>query len=321
MRRALGVVIVAAAAACTFDGLDGYTSGSDAAAGDGGADVAPGDAPSDQSADVASSDAPVAAACNLSAPFGNIGPVTSLDTSFIDGQAALSPDELTVYFLSNRLNAGSNVFTASRSTKTAPFGSVAPLASLNVTGADTWNATLTGDALTAYVVTDQGGVDHMYVAKRASSLVAFGPFNQMPSPIVTGEQPFVRPDGQVLYYTDQTTAPLSIARAALGPSPSVSTVAVAVTGHDVGIPVVNASDTILYFAVFHAGQIDSYDIWMATRPTASAAWSAPSPVTELNTPSFDVPSWISADGCRIYYTHAPPSDASGSWDIYYAERP
>jgi len=305
-----------AAGACTFDGLDQYTPGPDA--GDGAVEAA-GDAASDQvSIDVVGDIAPPPP-CNLSAPFGNITPLTSLNTTnFIEGQAALSPDELTVYFLSNRLNAGSNVFTASRPNLSSPFGSVAPLTSLNFAGADTWNVTLTGDALRAYFVTDQGGLDRMYTATRASSLVGFGTPSLMPQPVRLGEQPFVRPDGQALYYSNTAGY---IVRATLQPTPAVVTVGVSVAGRSVGIPVINPTETVLYFAAFDPSNIDTYDIWTSSRATANDAWSAPAPVTELNTTSFEVPSWISADGCRIYYTHGPPADAGGDWDLYFASRP
>ena len=310
------------AAACTFDGLDGYTSGSDASVVDGGPEASA-DAPADQ---VTPLDAPsdtATAPCNLAAPFGPATKVSSIDTTRIEGQAELSPDQLTVYFESDRLNTGLNVFTAARPDSTSPFGPASPLASLNFTGADTWNVTLTGDGLTAYLVTDQGGADHMYTATRASSLASFGTPSMMPFPIAAGEQPYVRPDGKVLYYSDGTSSTkIQIARAKLGGSPTVAAVTLAVPGsHDVGIPVVDPTDTLLYFAVFDRTNPDSYDIWMATRATVANPWSTPVPVTELNTPSFEAPSWISADGCTLYFTHGPAADASVDWDVYSARRP
>jgi hypothetical protein len=308
--------------ACTFDGLDQYAAGSDAAVDVMAADVGV-DAALDQSQPPVDGapDAPDAPPppCNLSAPFGAATPLSSLDTTKIEGQAELSPDELTVYFESDRLNAGLNVFTASRSSTASPFGSVAALASLNFNGADTWNVTLTGDGLTAYLVTDQNAADHMYKATRASSLASFGTPTLMPQPIVSGEQPFVRPDGQVLYYTDNSGTKARIARAVLS-GPTVADLSITVPGnHDVGIPVVNASDTLLYFAVYDQGVQDSYDIWMTSRATPNDAWGTPVAVTELDTNGFDVPSWISADGCELYFTRAP--QGGGNWDIYSARRP
>lgn len=302
---------------CSLDGLDQYSSGD---GGDAAVDVAA-DAKLDAIADSPAldvSDAPPPP-CNLAAPFGTATPVSSLNTNVLDGQAALSPDELTVYFMSNRLNAGSNVFTASRPNKSAPFGSVAALASLNFSGADTWNATLTGDGLTAYVVTDQNAADHMYKATRASSLVAFGTPKLMPSPIVNGEQPFVTPDGSILYYSDGTLGPKGqIVRAVLATSSPTVQSALVVGTHDIGIPVVDPSETVIFYAVYDQGVFGSYDIYTATRAAATDPWGTPVAVTELNTPDFEVPSWISANKCELYFTRA----ASGTdWNIYVAKRP
>jgi len=322
MRRswlAAGLVF-AGLGACSFDGLDAYSSGSDASV----KDSAPVDVVADSLVDQSQPppdtgpDAPPPP-CNLSAPFGTPTPLSTLNTSKYEAQAELSPDALTVYFESDRLNAGLNVFTASRPNTSSAFGSVAPLASLNFAGADTWNVTLTGDALTAYFVTDQNAVNRMYKATRASSLASFGSQTQMPAPVVNGAQPFVRSDGQVLYYSDNSGTKGVVARTTL-PGPAVTTVPLVVPGnHDLGIPVVNASDTLLYFAVYDSGLIDSYDIWMTSRATQNDAWGTPVAVTELDTSGFDVPSWISADGCELYFTHAP--QGSANTDIYSARRP
>lgn len=317
-------LVVALASACSVSGLDAYSSGGDAGSTDGGAEAAKdGGIPADQSAPDASSDAAADAGppppCNLAAPFGAATPLSSLNTSVIEGQAHMSLDELTILFTSNRLNTGLNVFTASRPNKAAPFGAPAPLASLNFVGADTWNASLTGDGLTAYIVTDQNAADHMYVATRASSLVGFGAPQLMPAPIVSGEQPFVKADGTVLYYSDPSTTPHQIARAVLGGSPVVTAVPISVPSLDVGIPVIDLNETLIYFAAFDHTNFLSYDIWTAKRAKATDPWSAPAPVTELNTAGFEGPSWVSPDGCALYFTRA--NNSGSDWDMYVARKP
>ena len=266
------------------------------------------------SADAADAgDAPHAGACDLLAPFGTPAPVNELDTASIDEQAALSVDRLGVYFMSNRAGA-SQVFTASRPTVTSPFGAPVPVMSLDSASYDTWNVSISGDGLTAYFVTDEAGADHMYRATRASTLVGFAAKSPMPSPIRDGEQPYVVPDGNVLYYS----AGGAIVRAGLGQSVATQMQAtLAVPPHQVGIPVVTPDERTIYFAVYDSGVFASYDIWMATRPSAGDAWSAPVPVSELDTAAFEVPSWISGDGCELYFTRAADS---GHWDIYVARR-
>lgn len=311
-----------ALAACSLSGLDAYSERFDAAVvvdasvADAPSDVVP---PKDAVVDVPI-DAPPAP-CNLSAPFNAPTPVTSLNTNTtIDGAAALSPDQLTVYFISDRLGQGSNLFTASRNDVTAPFGAIAPLASLNYGGADTWNATLTADLRTAYIVTDQGAADNMYVVTRPSSLVAFGTPTKMPAPVVDGRQPFVLPNGSALYYSDATGGKRQIARTPLGGPLAPQTIALTLpTPHDYGIPVVNATETIMYFGVWDNGVFTSYDVWVTTRAKATDPWGAPVPVTEINTTAFDAPSWVSGDGCTLYFTRAPASGVN--WDIWTARKP
>lgn len=326
MRRVALLALTLVPLACTFGGLDAYTSGDGSAGVDGGSDatledsgpdvVAVGDASdagdTSTAADVVT-DAPVAP-CNLSAPFGAPKPVTSLNTSaYYEAQAALSPDERTVYFLSSRLGQGMNVFTASRANKSLPFGSAAAVPSLNFAGTDTWNVTLTGDGLTAYFLK---GAD-MYKATRASSLAAFGSAIPMPSPLVDGEHPFVLPNGSTLYYSYlNKSAEGVIMRTPLGGAPApVMQSSLAVSGHNVGIPVVDPTETTIYFAVYDT---TTYDIWMATRKVPTGPWSAPVAVTELNTTAFQTPSWLSADACELYFTRVP---GPTNWDIYVARRP
>lgn len=323
MRRVAILAFALVPFACAVDGLDGYTSGDGSTGVDGGGDatredsgpdvVVVGDASDASAAADVVSDAPVAP-CNLSAPFGAPTPLTALNMSaYYEAQAALSPDEKTVYFTSSRLGVGMNVFTASRANTSSPFGSVAAVPSLNFAGFDTWNVTLTGNGLTAYYV--KGA--EMYKATRASSLAAFGSESKMPSPLVDGKHPFVLLDGSALYYTYTSGNPKSaIVRASLGapPVPVVQS-SLAVSGYNVGIPVVDPTETTIYFAVFDT---TTYDIWMATRKAATDPWSAPVAVSELNTTPFQTPSWLSADGCELYLTRAP---GPTNWDLYVARRP
>jgi hypothetical protein len=43
------------------------------------------------------------------------------------------------------------------------------------------------------------------------------------------------------------------------------------------------------------------DIWMATRPSPSAPFGAEHVVGELATAAHDIPTWISPDGCHLYF--------------------
>jgi hypothetical protein len=79
---------------------------------------------------------------------------------------------------------------------------------------------------------------------------------------------------------------------------------------DDGLTVTNA--LVIYFA-------RASDIYRAQRTTANDGFGPPSPVAELNTPGFDVPEWVSADDCTLYFI----SDnwlGMGQKDIFVARR-
>lgn len=72
----------------------------------------------------------------------------------------------------------------------------------------------------------------------------------------------------------------------------------------------------IYFGSKRPGGAGLEDIWRATRPTPSAAWSEPVNVTELNTGSTETTAKLTSDGLAIFFA----STRSGSGDLYYASR-
>jgi len=81
-----------------------------------------------------------------------------------------------------------------------------------------------------------------------------------------------------------------------------------------------ADDLTLYFSsnrpLQPTGALNA-NIYVATRRTASERFGAPRPVDELNDKSYDVVSWVSPDGCRLYFASA----RTGSNRIYVAAKP
>lgn len=63
-----------------------------------------------------------------------------------------------------------------------------------------------------------------------------------------------------------------------------------------------------------------YDIWRAERPSPSAPFNPPVPVTELNTSAADYSPSLTLDGLRVYFSSSRPG-GSGSIDIWTATRP
>ena len=82
------------------------------------------------------------------------------------------------------------------------------------------------------------------------------------------------------------------------------------------LPVLTPDDQTLFFASNRPGGEGGYDIYVSVRFDASDPFGAPTPVSELNTEDDETPSWVSADGCRLYFTRS----SDGVSRIYRTER-
>ena len=83
-------------------------------------------------------------------------------------------------------------------------------------------------------------------------------------------------------------------------------------------PVLSEDGLTIYWASDRAdgNAKGGYDIWTAKRSTKEQQFSGIKTVAELNTPEGEVPTWLSKDGCRLYFE----GYRSGARDLYVAER-
>jgi Tol biopolymer transport system component len=293
-----------------FDGSPG-TTGAEAGGGDAGAGV------------------DAAPACATGQPFGAPKPVQGLNTTHLEGAPRLTPDELTVYFHSNRGTTASNdIYVATRGAKAEAFGTPAAVSGVNTTE-DEFYPTLSPDLLTMYYASSPtaGGNESVYYATRTSLAGAFSGRTS-----VTGVntaalegQPFLRGDGQELWFTSQRDGGVGgrdIYRApktatTFGPGTDVTEIESTAAEY---LPTLSYDGLTIYFASTRVatGTLGSFDIWTAHRSSLSAAFDAPVPAPELNSTTVDYPGWLSPDECRIYF--ASDRVVTGGYDIYVAER-
>jgi len=59
-------------------------------------------------------------------------------------------------------------------------------------------------------------------------------------------------------------------------------------------------------------------LFYASRATTSDGFSTPTPITELNAFAAATASWMSADGCSVYFDAEP--DGSANYEIFVATR-
>ncbi len=319
-------------------GTDAGTGGADA--GTGGADAG-GGTDTGVHADSGGADAPLpgdagggdaARVCDITRAFGTpvlLAGVNSDSTTVVnDDMARLSPDELTIYFTSDRpggTNSNNDIYTATRTSRTAPFGAPLPLGGINTPASEAW-PTLTSDGLTMFFESTTSGSYQVLVATRTTLVAQFSaavPVANINVGPIDG-QPFVLPDESALYFASSRTGTnggLDLYRAArgvggaFGPPAQVPTVN---TPSQEYAPTPTADDLTLYFS---SSRTDSpskgdFDIWVSQRTSTAAAFSPPVNVQELNTAATERPGWVSSDNCRIYFTRRETTGLR----IYVAER-
>jgi hypothetical protein len=87
-----------------------------------------------------------------------------------------------------------------------------------------------------------------------------------------------------------------------------------------GTPFVSASGLRLYFYSTREGSnAGSRDLWFAERPAVAAPFGPATPLTELNSSSFDLHPRVSADELSIVFTSQRP-EGKGRTDIWRARR-
>ncbi|HXX70160.1 MAG TPA: hypothetical protein VEK07_23475 [Polyangiaceae bacterium] len=331
MRRAIisiQLLAALAAGACTPFDSDGPASSAQpdlAESGTDEADSTTGDAPTDGSID---SPGPT---CGLDQTFGQarfVPGFTSITGATWIGGLRLSPDLETGYYHANGPDAagGSDLYVATRPTASSPFDSFMPLpgAGFNTVEYES-NPTVSGDGLTIVFERSAAGNTpttpaNLYYGTRSSTSDPFvysGPLEDIGFDAGNNWAPFLRQDGQVLYFVsdrDSVTYP-SIYRsvrdgsgADLGFGPPAP-VAGLTSGVSLASPAVTPDDLTLYFAetdIYSDGGASDTTIWVATRSSTSDAFGNPENVSELTlTTKGDLtgvlPSFVTVDDCNLYF--------------------
>jgi hypothetical protein len=159
--------VLASFAACVGNDPSAGSVGADAAGTDTDAAGTPGDAAGGDALSDASSSADADAAmprCDPSVPFTVIAAVNELNANAVgalDNEARLTPDELTVYWTSDRAGGNAKIHTASRASKTSPFGNIAPVP-LTLVGTDHATGPAVGADPNVLFFLDFSGISNSY---------------------------------------------------------------------------------------------------------------------------------------------------------------
>jgi Tol biopolymer transport system component len=258
-----------------------------------------------------SSDAAADAAlprCNPTAAFGTPQSVDALNSTVYDGGPWLSPDELKVYFSSDRTGPGAvgnlDVYVATRSTRTDAWGTPVVLAGVNTTGTDQ-SPRLTADGLFLYVTTHSAATGYdIFVAQRANATIDFPLPSNVPTLNAAGvsdASQWVLPDNSALYFHSNRSGSDKTYRATRNAGGTFDQATlVTLTTLAEASPVVSADELTIYFGA-NTGGTTGYDIYMAKRNAKGDAFGTPQVLAPLTSNENEFPGWVSADGCEMYF--------------------
>jgi hypothetical protein len=263
--------------------------------------------------------------CDPAAPFGtplSVGGLARKD--FAEMGARFTADERTVFFNDNGIDGGvmvapdgavgilnfyADIFTITRATTAEPFGAANVIRNFATSTLET-DPTVTADGQTIYFASTDPGtqVTTIWTALRrpAGSSVQFFDPAPLSDPVNQGGsqiRPYVLPDGSALYFTSSRDGTNKFYRAARvnGALSDVKLVpGILPSPKEIldGI-VVTADELTIYWSTSRNG--GSADVYVATRSDTSSPFSGAKELTAVNTSLAETPSFVSADGCRLYY--------------------
>ena len=196
-------------------------------------------------------------------------------------------------------------------------------------------ACIVADGLSFYFTSNRpggSGAHDLYIATRASTADNWSqPINLGPTVNSYAEEFFVciSSDGLTMYF-DSTRPGGRGARDLWGTTrPSLD--APWTSPVNLGSPINSASDDVspnlsadgltLIFASSRAGGRGSYDLYICTRTSLDAAWSAPANLGgPVNSAHLDVAPSLSSEGLTLFFHSIRPT-GFGSYDLYYSRRP
>ena len=264
----------------------------------------------------------------------NLGP--NVNSTFLDRGPAISKDELSLYFASNRLDSigGEDIYVSQRETRDDEWGPAVNLGPIVNTIDNEQVPAFSRDGHLMFFASNRpggfGGVD-IWVSRRdhthddfawqepenLGAGVNFAGLQEGPSYFENEEAGVpqlyfssnLNPDGPGIYVSEQA------ADGSFGPA-----VRVIVSGGNIR-PSIRHDGLEIFFHSLRPGSIgNNLDLYVATRETVFDAWSEPINLgSPLNSELVDVQAYISSDRETLFFASSRPG-ALGSADIYMSTR-
>ncbi len=219
---------------------------------------------------------------------------------------AFTSDRLTIVFMSESTD---DIYIATRATTTTTSLTATALTAVNSTAVDK-SPDISPDGLTLYFVSDRGGNFDVYRSTLSGGVWSTPAYLADLSTAGDDSDIAISPDGLTAVVIDNgTTNRFIIHTRASTASPFGAGVehAELSTGTDPAAPTITNGGAVIYF---HAGS--TRDIYMATKK-GNGTYTAPAPVSELNTGDRDAAPFVLQDNRHMMFERAS--------DLYETSRP
>jgi len=264
--------------------------------------------------------------CDPTKPFTTVRQITELDTTRTENHASLSPDELQIWFSSDRaadVAGPRDIFTASRTLRTDPFGPatmVTELATPNDEGQPWIGSDLRSIAFARQVNANWD----LYLATRQGKTGAFGTPGAIAILNTTAVEwmPVLSSDGGMIYFVSDREGGTDIWSWPYGSSTPPARVSEIDTASAEQRPCISADSLWLYWSSNRTditGGKGALEIFYAHRTNVQDKFSNITLVPELSTSANEDPDWLSPDLCRLYF-HSNRTQGMGAEDLWIAER-
>jgi Tol biopolymer transport system component len=263
-------------------------------------------------------------ACDRAKPFGA---PTHLAGAWVATEPystpRLSADELTIYFTTRSAAGDSDMASATRATISTPFGAPTLLTTLNSAANDN-DPSVSADHLSIWFHSSRDGDPDIFTATRATTASPWG----MPTPV----GPVNSPSSEAhAYYRQSANELWLISNRGTSYDIYMSTKVAGVFGTPQPIAALNSplqdwqpqpseDGLTMLLASDRAGGKGGLDLYLSQRANAAAVWDAPVAIAELNSANVEQAGWLSADGCRIYFSSDRDAPAVRN-ALWFAARP
>jgi WD40 repeat protein len=266
----------------------------------------------------------VARRCDPAAPFKAPVPLPTLESDHDDVCARLTADELTIVFARRNNDMTYDLYMSTRARIEDAFAAPQILGAVNSIYSDVWPA-ISADGTSLYFDSDRlvPGTFHVWVSRRASPVAPWGPPTEEMGLLDGDFHSYLTTDGRALYFASAMrmgAGASDIFRAQRDAAGVLALPVAVVGGVDTTANEIAPAVTADELHIFFERDGTDGDVFTASRSAITDGFGVATPVDGLDVAGVtEGPTWVSPDGCHLYFHSTAPGGAGGV-DLYVATR-